>query len=1245
MSRSLRSRAPVLLGLVAVPVAAACTGAPLPPAASPRKPGETMAAAERPPSPARYFLTSAQGAIFDEATRGAAVPRRELAIVQGRRVALEGGAVTSVARAPAGLVGFRSLPARLGGGFLVWSDVRTYHTNDFLGALTPVAEIGPTAGTRPWFGAVLLRADRGVFSLDLKTRSLTRYRPHPGVIDALAIDEKRGVTLDVVGRVRATTDGGATWTDVTASRGFFANAARLGKKGEIELVSFTGSADFRLVPGGTAVEPVPPSPPAFARRYYGYNSYPYQYANPPYQPAEPEGVEPFSQQLAPDTLSWAASAGVLLGGDRAVVGREGGGVVVLSTKSGAELNSAGLLGVDPQYANCQPVSAGSALLLACAHAQGAQVLSFDGPVAVPKLEATFPDAGGTFVTDDRGHLAFTGRCGRTPPSADDFGARVVQRPPYMEEDPYGGGYGPYGGYNPDYVEPPPDEPTEKEKPPADDKRLCVRLTGGDWIEHRLTGESARDLYRWVLGDDGAVTALLLEGANPEEEEEKKDEDEGDLRRRMLDGDGALPKPRPDLLATPTAQPKAAPPPTAPKAGATAQPKAAAPSAPKAGTTAQPKAGAPPPKKTAPKTEKPAAPKAKPEAPKAGVRTVRLDPDDRGLKHGKWIRVAPPLQQAPWRSADPSFWLEEDGSVRGWVRLPEEDASGGRDQDRGEHDGGGEGDAPPIAEETSGRFAGVRVSPQGKATVLPLPPRVRSVLFGGRFGFARAEDDSGERIQYFETTDGGATWTEVEGPPVGDVEDAYDDSRWPACSALGCTLATGLVRVGWGSPKPAVPKKEKETSDSGADLFPVPRMPKLSCKFDGEPEAFPPPAPRAKPAPAAAAPSPPSPGGAPPLDENALSQLPPDLQEILRQMQAGGGSIPPGLIPPGLIPPASSGTPSAPPKPSSGPKAGKPPAAAKPPPTPPAEIVSLRTKPQSPLGQLKDKSWIADFLVPFDPAAPLKHVSTGANGLEKLVGSVVPVLGDRGVDLLLAWERRRALLGSASAALAPFEYNGRLSSAVTVTVPGAAGAKGAAAKGGSAIVAIDEDKRVLVLIQPDASRPFLRTAKIPDPTRGRLVIARRLDAPGASVVWYSPQSGEVLAGAVDFGRAEIGPLAPLASIGTLTDGGLPACSASEKPAGPAYEFLAELALPVNVTANSGKTLFSESAVASTLLVRATERRLCVSGIEVRGGPRPLDLTVSLGNKGAAVSRSRASAEDPTKLSIDKLSCLLKEPDPR
>lgn len=1266
-------RSTLLLGVAAVLVAAcgpAITGAPT------AKPGSSSADAGGPkPLPARYVLTTSQGATFDEASKGVAVPRSEFAIVMGHRAKLDGGVIVASTRAPAGLVGFRSLPDRLGGGFLVWSDVRTYHAKDFLGALTPVAEIGPTAGARPWFGTILLRTERGVFELDLKARSVKRWQKQPGVVDALSIDDKRGVTVDIAGRPRATFDGGATWTDVTATKGFFANAARLGKKGEIELVSITGSTDFKLAPGASALEAIPPpAPTSYGRRYNQYSPYQYNGGYTPPPPPEPDGVDPISQQLAPDSLAWAASAGLLLDGDRAVVGRDAGGVQVISTKTGVELDSETLLNVSTEYLGCQPVRAGASLLLACAHAAGAHVLVFDGPVTSPKLEATFPDTG-SFIADERGHLAHLGRCGRTPPSVDDFGARVAPRIPMGDDDgsgmygggygPYGGGYGPYGGgYNPyggGYDEEgygTPEEPPEKEAPPADDMRICVRVGGGHWIERRITGDDAKDLYRFVLGDDGEVTALLLKGAKRDEGADDPDHprDKDGPSIDLDEDDGPLRKPRSDhaapagdrgLLATQPASTSSpiAPPPPRPKSGGTASP--SAPPAPKKGDTKKPDAKKPDTKKPEkkPDAKKPdAAPKIEPV--KDGLRLVRLDPKDRALKKGKWTHVPGPQTQAPWRSLDRSFWLEADGSVRGWMHLEPEFGD----------DGGMSGDSrePPevVSTEVSGRFAGVRVSPQGKVTVLPLPPHVQSVVFGGPYGFARADED--DFSAYYETTDGGATWTQVEGPPVGELEDMYDESRFPACSAVGCALSSGLVRLGWGSPKPLPFKKERDSyAGPGADAFPIPRLPKLECTFDGEPDAFPAPPPKPKsktdpkPATATAATKPTKPSGIP---DSVLAQLPPEIQDMIRDY---GGTLPPelaGLLPPGLVPPsafappapssspssapssAPSNAPVAPP-PKAGAKPAKPLPAAKPPPPPPAEVVSIRSKPGS-LGLIKDKSWVADFVVPFDATTAPKHVSISANGLEKNNGRVLPILGDRGVDLLLAWDKRRVTLGAASPAIVPFDYNGSFD--VGVLLPGST-----AKSAGPAIVAYDDGRHVFALLQGDASRAVLRTARIPDPTRGKLTLARRLDSPGVALLWYSATSGDVLAGAVDLGRAEVGPLDPLAGLGTLVAGDLAACSA--KPAGPTYQVLLDVQMPVTVLAHSGKSLFSEGNVPVTLLVRADAERLCVAGVEARAGGRTIDLTATFGPKAAAVSRSRSSSEDPSKLSLDKLSCSLHEPE--
>src|SRR5262249_3469226 len=40
-------------------------------------------------------------------------------------------------------------------------------------------------------------------------------------------------------------------------------------------------------------------------------------------------------------------------------------------------------------------------------------------------------------------------------------------------------------------------------------RFCVRVRRDDWVERRLNPDDATHLSRWVPGDDGQVTALVL----------------------------------------------------------------------------------------------------------------------------------------------------------------------------------------------------------------------------------------------------------------------------------------------------------------------------------------------------------------------------------------------------------------------------------------------------------------------------------------------------------------------------------------------------------------------------------------------------------------------------------------------------------------------------------------------------------------------------------------------------------------
>src|SRR5262249_10486221 len=159
------------------------------------------------------------GSFFDEATRGMPHPLPEPVIVDGVRLMVDLGFVVASAPHADRFSGFRSLPERLGGGFVLWSEDRVYLADRFLGEPRPVADAGAPGGARPWLSTVLLRTAAGLLELDPRAPEKgLRRAALPGVADAFAVDARRAVRLDPLGRASYTTDGGASWTDVLATR-------------------------------------------------------------------------------------------------------------------------------------------------------------------------------------------------------------------------------------------------------------------------------------------------------------------------------------------------------------------------------------------------------------------------------------------------------------------------------------------------------------------------------------------------------------------------------------------------------------------------------------------------------------------------------------------------------------------------------------------------------------------------------------------------------------------------------------------------------------------------------------------------------------------------------------------------------------------------------------------------------------------------------------------------------------------
>ena len=469
---------------------AACAAPSAGPGASAPKPASSpsrakpAAAPEPPLGPARYVLAEGVGVSFDEAGRASPLPRPEPAIASGTRFLLDGGLVLAEARGPEPLLGFRSLPARLGGGYVFWSDARTYRADTFLGELRPLAQIASEGGARPWLDTLVLRTDLGLLELDprdpspaLRRTELARFA------EAISLDGKHGIRLDAFGRAEITVDGGKTFRDLTAERGVRVFGFDEGDAGRLLLLTGPGrQPTFALDPKAGLV-PVTADPPNDLG--WGMMS----------SLAE-DFVLP-SRRVGPYDLPGAVLTGARLPGGRVLVTREQS-VRVLALTTGQALDDAPLPTVAEPFAHCQPVTRGADVLLACTHPHGAHVLALPGDPSAPRLEATFPEPGG-FIAGLGDRFAFAGRCGSLVPTVADFRGA----PPVNEGQPRL-----FGPSEPQATTPE-DPPEPLDAPPADEAYVCVRASDGTWIERRLTGPDATHLYRFLPGDDGKVTALVL----------------------------------------------------------------------------------------------------------------------------------------------------------------------------------------------------------------------------------------------------------------------------------------------------------------------------------------------------------------------------------------------------------------------------------------------------------------------------------------------------------------------------------------------------------------------------------------------------------------------------------------------------------------------------------------------------------------------------------------------------------------
>lgn len=488
--------------LMLVATSSACTAHT--PKVTARKPNATVSPAKRTalPSlhPARYVLVETVGASYDETGAASPVRTHDPAIVEGKRFVLDGGMILESAPAPESLLGFRSLPPRLGGGYVFWSDEHTYHAPTFLGKLTPFVKMGARGGVRPWFESFVLRTEIGPLEVTPSTFAVRRSEL-ARFSEMLSLDGQLGIRTDPVGRMEASVDGGKTFRSFdpqeiakylgpTAGPGNTLLFVRDFSNDWSGMRSDRQAVEMRVLgPSGTLI---PFDPKA---------KLPQRLEPPSWATVQEEPA--YSRRFAPPELGLAAATGALIPGEQIAVLREST-LRVLSARTGALIQDLPLALGSQEFGHCQPVTLGESVFLACTHSTGAHVYALRGTPTTAQLEATFPETG-EFVAGLGERFLYVGRCGSTPPTVRDFlgyGLSYETAPP-TDPDPNAA---------PSEPPPPPDEPPEK---PAHEAAVCVRLADGTWLERRIEGLGDRQKTKFLPDDNGRVTVVVFDKPDPE----------------------------------------------------------------------------------------------------------------------------------------------------------------------------------------------------------------------------------------------------------------------------------------------------------------------------------------------------------------------------------------------------------------------------------------------------------------------------------------------------------------------------------------------------------------------------------------------------------------------------------------------------------------------------------------------------------------------------------------------------------
>lgn len=426
---------------------------------------------DQPPGgPPRYFQTS-----IDEAFWVSHSSERDRVVSMGMR--LELSAKTGEVLAASWeidnelksdvLIGALEVAPRLGGGFIHWSRNQLFHSETFSGPLRPITTkhvLGAEAirGARNGLEGVVVFGESANAQL-VGSKKIVDPPPFAGLVDFAALDDKRAIRTDVLGRVHTTIDGGKTWVDVTNTVGI-AQKQLLVEPELIHVQTWQGRWQFNA--DGT----VGPLEVSFvgARRGLNYSMI-------------------FKGSRLEEQNAWwawreiAPVQAAVLGGARSdaqhVLGFAAGtlGEVDLAT---GELSRA--ITDWPQAGlSCSLVSDRAEPLFICGwdsyQGYGAYVMRMDHGAWPPRIERSFTDDG-YFVTDDHGALAFVGSCNVTPK----------------------------------YVDP---NDMSRFDTSSDSFRvatkICVRRSSSEWIEHEIEVDADSMLQAWAPKRDGTAVALVV----------------------------------------------------------------------------------------------------------------------------------------------------------------------------------------------------------------------------------------------------------------------------------------------------------------------------------------------------------------------------------------------------------------------------------------------------------------------------------------------------------------------------------------------------------------------------------------------------------------------------------------------------------------------------------------------------------------------------------------------------------------